>query len=125
MNGNMKYLKEYTDVEPIKTYYEITYSQFHIKNNKLSIITDKEYEVIKKLLCTMDQEIKVFQRNNLHFHIARYNNIGISQRIFVEKDMDDWYYVRVHQDNSTNSYRCDQMYGLRDCISMINATYLT
>jgi hypothetical protein len=116
----MKYLKEYNQHN--NSYSEIDSNEWDENISPFSEIdntiefTDKDFKIVcnifKYTLLSPDNKI-------IYFDIQ---NRAYNRNIFIVKHNDEWYYVRLT--SSINEfYKCDQMSGLIDCLTMLKNKY--
>jgi hypothetical protein len=120
----MKYLKEYNDHN--SSYEEITFYVYNeymsLKGHDRVLFSEKELELVREIF-----------KNARYFSTTQNATIFIHSFIYIiyiYKMVDEWYYIDCEEVETVHKkvrhyYKCDQMHGLIDCLTMLkNKHYL-
>jgi hypothetical protein len=105
----MKYIKEFADIKE-NGYVPLSRDEYRQSFRDKLDFSDNEFESVKTI-----------------FPIAKYTNddkkIIIVSDIRIHKVGDEYYYVSYVNDVVIYRWKCDQMYGLLNCLNMLKNKY--
>jgi hypothetical protein len=124
LNKNMRLFFDYLSRVKISKFYTLDWPVY-LKSFDTNLEDSEEWQEWKNewksiFDKTFDKDVRIFDNKCITFnckpHGIHYKNYSTSHYVSIIKDDDDYYYVTIRLGGTKRHFKCDQEYGLENCL---------